>query len=837
MKENGLTSKEVSERLSKFGRNELTPPKKQTFIKKVFDVLKEPMFLLLIAASVIYLLLGEPRDGFIMLVFVVGVISIEIIQEWKTDKTLAALKELSATKVSCKRDGETVLINSEELVPDDIVLLTEGDKIPADGVIIIANDLAVDESSLTGEPIAIFKTAILDTDDKSYFKNNYCYGGTVVTGGSATIKITKTGSHTEYGKIGTGVALAPIEKTPLQKQTDHLVKICAIFALVLFIIVCGITFLNLSGFEIKNRVINSILSGITLSMAMIPEEFPVILTVFLSMGAWRLARKNSLIRRLPSVETLGAVSVLCVDKTGTLTKNEMTVSKAITYSDSPDNIIKIMALACETEAYDPMEKAMVAYANENNIDTTAIFKNQFIKEYPFTNENKMMGHIWKINDDMILAAKGSSEMILPLCNLSPSSMSKASETVLEMAESGLRVIAVATASYKNETEICDNLKDCSLKLCGFIGLSDPPRDNVYENIQKCYKAGVKVVMITGDNGITASAIANEVGLLKSGQIITGAQIDTMTDEELRVAVRSTTIFSRVIPSHKMRIVKAFKANGEIVAMTGDGVNDAPALKYADIGIAMGKRGSQISREASDMVLLDDNFSTIVETIQDGRRIYDNIRKAINYVFTIHIPIALSALLAPLLGIAPEYLLLLPLHVVILELVIDPTCSIVFERIPKESDIMDRPPRNSKESVLTKSNFIKSVVQGLVIFVCSFGTYLSLYQTNVATARTMGICIILIANLVLVFVNSSNIDSILYAFKNLTKDKVVAIVSLIVLAGIGIILYTPLNSFLKLAPLTITELLLSVLIGILSVIWYELVKLFKSHTLKSKTLKK
>jgi Ca2+-transporting ATPase len=496
------------------------------------------------------------------------------------------------------------------------------------------------------------------------------------------------GVQTEYGKIGLGVIAAPNEDTPLQKQTGKLVKTCAIIAGVLFALVAVFTWFNIPDHTIMDRLIESILSGVTLAMAMIPEEFPVILTVFLSMGAWRLAKKNSLVRKLPSVETLGAVSVLCVDKTGTITMNQMTVQDVWTTSGATEQeLVETMGLGCETDAYDPMEKAMLRYCEDYGITKESLFSNEFVSEYAFTNELKMMGHVWRKDGHLIIAAKGSPERILAICALSEEERRTIESQIKTLSSQGLRVIAVATAKPENESAIPAVITDCRLTLLGLVGLADPPRESVKEDIAVCNRAGIRVVMITGDNGITASAIARKIGIPGSDNIITGEELEAMSEEELQEAVKTVSIFSRVIPEHKMRIVKAFKENGEIVAMTGDGVNDAPALKYADIGIAMGKRGSEVSREASDLILMDDNFTTIVETIRDGRRIYDNIRKAVGYVFTIHIPIAAASLLAPLLGISPTALMLLPLHVVLLEVLIDPTCSIVLERQPAEEDVM------------------------------------------------------------------------------------------------------------------------------------------------------
>ncbi|EKQ57656.1 MULTISPECIES: cation-translocating P-type ATPase [Clostridium] len=827
----GLTTSKAKELQEQFGKNELVAEKKESFLHKIFHVISEPMFVLLIVASIIYFILGEPKDGAIMLVFVVGMISIEAIQEWKTDKTLNALKDLSAPHIKVLRDGEEKIINSADLVPGDIMFIAEGVKVPADGAVIKASTLCVDESSLTGEAEGVWKTS--DGNNKNinadYWRNDYCYAGTLVTQGTGTILVDKIGAGTEYGKIGQNIVSAPENPTPLQKQTGKLVKLCAVIAAVLFAFVGVVTYFNIPDHNFRDRIIESILSGVTLAMAMIPEEFPVILTVFLSMGAWRLAKKQSLVRKLPSVETLGAVSVLCVDKTGTITMNKMTVRDIWSIESDTKKVTQIMGMGCKSDAYDPMEKSMISYCEEQKITKDILFGGQLIKEYAFTDETKMMGNVWKNSDSIVVAAKGSPERILTLCKLPDYEKKIVEDKIREMSSQGLRVIAIGQMLLDSEEDIPDTINDCSLQLCGIVGLADPPRESVKEDIETCTKAGVRVVMITGDNGITASSIAKQINMPNCDKIITGDEINKMSDNELQERVKDVSIFSRVVPEHKMRIVKAFKANGEIVAMTGDGVNDAPALKYADIGIAMGKRGSEVSREAADLILLDDNFSTIVDTIKDGRRIYDNIRKAVGYVFTIHIPIAFAALLAPILGINPASLLLLPLHVVLLELVIDPTCSVVLERQPAEGDIMKRAPRNPNEKLITAKGLFKSVAQGFVIFGASFGTYFVFLNNNIDNAplaRAIGLTIILLSNLLLVQVNSSDSEFAIKSFIKLKTDKVMWLVSLGTIIGLMLILYTPLNNFLKLAPLSFSQLIMASIISIASVFWYEIVKVFK-----------
>ena len=826
MLEKGLNEDEVVELRKKYGTNEIISEKKESFLFKIIHIICEPMFLLLIIAATIYFILGEPKDGIIMLVFVIAIIMIDIIQEWKTDKTLSTLKSLSEPRIMTLRDGIRKEISSKELVPGDIIFIHEGVKIPADGYVIKCSGLRVDESSLTGESLGVWKSTNKD-ESNDYWKKDYCYQGTLVIQGTGTIKVDKIGNKTEYGKIGYNISQVKQSRTILQKQTDKLVKVCAIIAFILFILVSIITFINISNMQIKDKIVESILSGITLAMAMIPEEFPVVLTIFLSMGAWRLAKKNSLIKKLPAVETLGAVSVLCVDKTGTITKNQMEIIDVITKKNKTE-LAEIMGLSCEEDTYDPMEKAMLKYAKNSNITKKELFDGKKIKEYPFSNDTKMMGCVWNKNDKLILTVKGSPESILNICDVNSESLKQINDEINLLQSKGLRVIAIAKKELNKVSDLKENLEENVLEYIGIVGLIDPPKDSVVEDIKLCKKANVRVVMITGDNGITASAIAKSIGMDNYNNIITGDMLNKMSDKELQEKVKTVSIFSRVIPEHKMRIVKAFQANGEIVAMTGDGVNDAPALKQAEIGIAMGKRGSEVSREAADLILMDDNFSTIVDTIEDGRRIYDNIKKTIGYIFVIHIPIALSSLIGPLLNIQLEQLFLLPLHIVLLELIIDPTCSIVFERQPAETNIMERKPRNVNENIVDKSILLKSILQGLIIFIASFGTYYYLLNKNILLARTMGLLIIVLANVFLVQVNSSEYDYAISSLIKLSKDRVIITINLLLLSIIAIVLYTPINKVLKLTSLNLINIIVVIVISFISVFWYELVKIFKRN---------
>ncbi len=837
----GLTSDEAKERLNKYGPNELTAYKKKNLFKQILSILCEPMFLLLLAAAVIYFILGEPRDAAVMLVFVVAVISIDIFQEIKTDKTLEALRELSEPQTEVKRDSLRCTIPSRELVPGDVMYICEGVKVPADGAILSLSDLRIDESMLTGEAEGVWKSAVGENDennekedDETYFACDRCYAGTLVTQGSAEVLVEKTGAQTQFGKIARFISQADEKKTPLEAQTSSLVKTCSIIAGVLFVLVGMVTFFSSTQSVLSERLISAVLAGITLAMAMIPEEFPVILTVFLSMGASRLAKKNSLVKRLPCVETLGAVSVLCVDKTGTITQNKMHVDDIFAYECSMEDLIETMGLACESETYDPMEQAMLEKCENDGIQTSHIFSGKLICEYPFTNENKMMGHVWEHENSIIIAAKGSFEGISKLCALKEKELAALNKEIKRMAEMGYRVIAVARQNLCSINDIPDNINSTNLRLMGLIGLSDPPRENVKDDIARCKQAGIKVVMITGDSADTAKSIAKKVGIDTTGSVITGNMLDTMSDEDLEGVINDTCIFARVVPEHKMRIVRAFKAMGHIVAMTGDGVNDAPALKYADIGIAMGKRGSQVCREAADLILLDDNFSTIVDTVRDARRIYDNIRKAVGYVFTIHIPIMLSCLIAPILGIPSQALFLLPLHVVLLELVLDPTCSVVLERQPAEENIMNRDPRESSENVLTRKVLLKSLLQGLGIFIAAFGSYYLALRFNLSSeeARSMGLVIIMLSNMLLVQVNSSNTRYMFQSVALLKKDKLMWTANIVTVVGIALVLYTPLNIYLKLSMLSFYQILICIGAAIIGVLWYELVKVVNKATKKN-----
>jgi Ca2+-transporting ATPase len=849
MDQSGLTWKEVDTLQQRYGKNEITKNNKGRIRQRVKHILSEPIYVLLAFSAVIYFILGESVEGAVMIAFVILVIGIDVLQDVRTGNTLSKLREITSPKVRVIREGTEFLISSTELVPGDVIRITEGMKIPADGYLVEANGLCIDESILTGESVGILKYAITSRHEEAmhdtfFYQRNYCYSGTCVILGSGILIVDKIGDHTEYGKIAEELKKESFENSLLQKQMRRLAKQCTIFASVLFILVGLATFYNLTEGAIMERIIHSALAGIVLALSMVPGEFPVIMTVFFSMGALRLARKNTLIRHLPSVETLGAISALCMDKTGTITQNKMQVSDCYINRQSGGRFCKALAMACKTGTCDPLEKALLDFGDqlcyqckekETGLKACNIIENKpvLIKEYPFTNELKAMGQVWQEENHFVIVAKGSPETILSLCNLYKDLESEVKNVIRKFTGRGLRVIAVADRTTSNMEDIPENLLECQLFLRGIIGLNDPPRDNIKRDIGVCKKAGIRIIMITGDHPNTASEIAKQVGITSELKVMTGDELSKLKDMELREKVRECNIYARVLPLHKMRIVKALKENGYVVAMTGDGVNDSPAQRMADIGIAMGKDGNEVCREAADVILLDDNFPTVLGAIEDGRRIYQNIIKAICYVLTIHIPIALISFVVPLLKISPDSLMLLPLHIVLLELVMNPTCSITLERLPAEETIMNKPPRNINERLLSPSRFMRCILQGIIIFIASFGLFYYLLKNGASpeVARTSGFTVLVLSNIFLVSVNSSDTESIIRTLLNTRKDKVIWVVNFIIVLSLCVMVYSPINQYLRLAPLPPRYVFYVLVIALLAVIWYEIYKLMKRVLIK------
>lgn len=816
----GLSQTQVKEQLVIHGKNEFKKESRFRLFYCLVSTFKEPMFLLLFGAAGCYFLLGEPKDGIIMLIFVVFVAGINFFQEYRTDKTLEALKKLTSPQVEVVREGRLIQIDSSGLVPGDLMVMNEGERISADGRILECFDLGVDESILTGESEIVWKK-ISDANEKSdsHWKTNYLYAGTTVIYGTAIIEVTATAFQTEYGKISKSIQEVKSPKTPLEKEIGKLIKYSALIGLSCCLLCIVIDFI------IRGHLINAILSGVTLAMSVIPEELPVILTVFMAIGAWKLARINALMRKIPAVETLGAISVLCSDKTGTLTQNQMDLEYVIPADRKTESeLLRVAVLASESAPTDPMEQAVQKKAELQGLSVNELLNHSLIHEYPFSSDSRMMGHVWEIDGVINRCIKGSPESILPLCTLTEAEKSAIIKKQNELMSHGDRVIAVA--ELNNGTEVAPEITGHQYFFTGLLGFIDPPRPETSDAIATARKAGIRVVMITGDHALTAKSIASRIGIDAGMQVITGIDLDAMSDGELDDKIDHISIFARVMPHHKLRIVSALQRRKNVVAMTGDGVNDAPALKASDIGVAMGKRGTEVAREAADMILLDDNFSTIVHSIEDGRRIYDNIRKAIGYVFVIHIPIALLALFNPI--IYGKLLLLLPIHVLLLELVIDPTCSIVFERMQPEPGLMERPPRKYGESLISLNILGKAIIQGLVIFFGIFGTIYFFYLQNVPVeiARSFTLLTLILSNFLLVYVNASETRS---AFRSLLEweDKTVWTINIMVIILPLILIYTGFgNNIVKTAPLPWSYLFFSVGLATGLGLWYDLFKCFK-----------
>lgn len=741
----GLSAKEVAKRQKKFGFNELPTQDKKNIFKLFFGLLTEPMILLLLATVSIYFLLGDRNEAFLLLASFVGIITIELYQESKTEKSLQALKNLSSPISDVIRDGKRITISGREVVVGDIMLLCEGSRVPADAKLITAEYFKVDESLLTGESEPVEK----HTRNVTEARVNSVFSGTLVVSGHGYAEVISIGKSTEIGKIGTSLKSIKTSKTRLQKEVSKVVKFVAILAVSASILLAMLFWAD------RGDLIHGLLAGLTLAIAILPEEFPVVLTVFLTLGAWRLAKNNILVRRAHTIETLGSATVLCVDKTGTLTENQMKVTTIIdtngnSHSDDfskAAEVVRYGVLASQQNPFDPMEEAFILAGQQVFSDVENIYKEQvIIKEYPMEDGSLSVVHVWG-NDDRVqsVALKGAPETVFDLCHVKHNDQLEFEQEVKRLARNGLRVIAIAKG--KSTSVLPESRHDFEFEFLGLVGLADPVRKEALPAVRTCHEAGIRVVMITGDYPETAMYIAKQIELDHYGSI-TGQEFEKLSEAERTKIVKSISIFSRVTPTHKLLIVNTLKKAGEIVAMTGDGVNDAPALKAAHVGIAMGARGTDVAREAATIVLLDDNFASIVQGIRIGRRIYDNLQKAMSYIISVHIPIALLSLI-PALFKWP--LVLIPAHIVFLEFVIDPSCTIIFENEKENRNIMSRPPRKLHESIFNNKMVLGSLIQGMfvaIIVVAAFRVLMDMGWTE-DKARGMTFLILVIANIFLV----------------------------------------------------------------------------------------
>jgi Ca2+-transporting ATPase len=832
----GLSESEASERLKKDGYNELPSSQKRGIFKIILGVFKEPMFLLLVACGTLYLIMGDIGEALLLLGFVFVVMGITIYQEGKTEKALEALSDLSSPRALVIRDGIQKRIPGREVVKDDILVLNEGDRVSADSALLWGMNLMADESLLTGESVPVRKTP--STDSENEYKRPggddlpFLYSGSLLVQGQGVARVIATGIHTEMGKIGKALQNIQDEETPLQKQTGRMVKTVFLIAIALCLVIVLVFGLTRGSWK------EAVLSGITLAMAMLPEEFPVVLTIFLALGAWRIAKNQALTRKISAVEILGASTVLCVDKTGTLTQNKMSVKKIftddeffdlVTNKDIPlpekfHELIEYGILASKKDPFDPMEKALNELGSKKLYNTEHLHENwPLLEEYPLSRELLALSHVWKTTDgdSFIVSAKGAPEAIVQLCHLSQNEGKKIADNVNIMAGEGLRVLGIARSSF-NDSNFPDSQHDFDFEFIGLIGLADPIRNTVPPAISECYNAGIRVVMITGDYPATAQNIAKQIGLKNADETITGPELEKMDPQLLQERIKNINVFSRVVPEQKLFIVNALKANGEIVAMTGDGVNDAPALKSAHIGVAMGERGTDVAREASSLVLLNDDFSTIVEAVKLGRRIYDNLRKAMAYIVSVHIPIAGISLIPVLLGWP---IVLHPVHIVFLELIIDPACSVVFESESAEANVMRRKPRNPKQPLFGRRMLTLSFIQGLfsLAVVASVFKIALMRGQSEGAARALSFIVLVVSNVTLILINRSWTKNIISSLFNPNKAFGWVVGGVVVF--MSLVFYIPfLRNIFHFDMMHYEDILIALGAGILSVLWFELVKI-------------
>lgn len=829
----GLSELEAQQRLRTQGFNELPAARPRTMLHTALEVLREPMFLLLIGAGAVYVLLGDPYEALALVVALSIIIVITIYQERKTENALQALRDLASPRALVIRDGMRKRIPGREVVQGDLIVLSEGDRVPADAVVLENRSLEVDESLLTGESVPVRKRAASGPVAMGRAGGDdlpFVFSGSMVVRGRGLAEVKATGIRSELGKIGKSLQSLLPESTRLQQETSRLVRVFAVLGIGLCVAVAFIY-----GYTRANWL-QGALAGLTLAISMVPEEFPVVLTIFLAMGAWRISRNRVLTRRMPAIETLGSATVLCVDKTGTLTENRMTVQRLFAecgfldirqnQKSIPDKfhpVIEYSMLASSRDPFDPMEKAFRELGN-SLLATEHLHPDwELVREYPLAQDLLAMTRVWGVPGASyrVVAAKGAPEAISELCSLSPEDRNQVKAATEQMAAQGLRVLAVAGGKI-NASALPDDQRMLSFELIGLTGLADPVRPSVPAAVAECYRAGVRVIMITGDYPVTAQNIAAQIGLRERSEVITGAQLEQMDDTELRERLGSVSIFARVAPEQKLRLVKALKSRGEIVAMTGDGVNDAPALKAADIGIAMGARGTDVAREAASLVLMDDDFSSIVNAIRLGRRIYDNLKKATAYILAIHVPIAGITLLPVLLKWP---LVLMPLHVLFLELIIDPTCSIAFEAEPEEYNVMKRPPRRPEEKLFSGRRVGVSLLQGLSVLASVLLVYGIAWHRgrDELDSRALAFSTLIVGNLCLIFTNRSWSRTIWQTLRS--PNRALWWVTASALAILAAILYVPVfRSLFRFSFLHPLDVLIAALAGFLGVLWFELFKL-------------
>jgi Ca2+-transporting ATPase len=834
----GLSESEAARRLRAEGFNELPKEDTRTPLRIALEAVREPMLALLLGGGLIYLALGDIREALLLLAFAMMSVVITVVQEARTERVLEALRDLSSPRALVIREGQRRRIPGREVVRGDIIVVSEGDRVPADGRLVQCSDLHVDESLLTGESVPVRKIAAPAASGSEKTRPGgddlpYVFSGSLAVRGQGTAEVTAIGIRSELGLIGQALRRATGEPPRLRAQMRRLVRLYAIAGAMI-----SLAAVLLHGF-LRAGWLEALLAGIALGMSMVPEEFPVVLTVFLAMGAWRISKARVLTRRASAIETLGSATVLCTDKTGTLTENRMSIAELrlpdgetfqsrealpSSLSDGLRNLVRIGVLASAPEPVDPMERAFHEFAQRHSArrEPTTGGEWTLARTYGLSPGLLAMSNAWRPGNDregFVVAAKGAPEAIATLCGLGDQDRAALGRAADEMAGQGMRLLGIACASHDGKT-LPESQQQFDFRFLGLVGLADPIRLGVREAISQCKGAGIRVVIITGDYPITAKAIAAQAGL-DPGTVVTGEDLRTMNAAELADHVREATVFARVMPEQKLRIIEALKANGEIVAMTGDGVNDAPSLKTAHIGIAMGGRGTDVAREASSLVLLDDDFGSIVGAIRLGRRIYDNLRKAMAFIFAVHIPIAGLALL-PLLTGTP--LLLWPVHIAFLEMVIDPVCSLVFESETEEDDVMSRPPRPPEAPLFSGSLIGWSLLQGFIAFflvaaILGISLQRAMPETELRALVFFSLVVTLIS---LIFVNRSFSASVITALRrpNTALSWVLAAVAAILSLSLLVPMIKDLFRFGRLHP---DDLALTAAAGLAALALLEMLK--------------
>ena len=815
----GLTPDQAQALLLQEGYNELPSSPSRAFFVLIRDILFEPMFSLIIACGVIYFLIGDPRDALILLGFLGIIVVITVFQERRTHSALQSLKSLTSPRALVLRDGVMKRIPGREVVRGDLIFLHEGDRVPADALVLESTSLMTDESLLTGESTAVRKSV-----------RSPVYAGTSIIQGKGRVRVTATGIKTEMGRIGKFLGQDTQAPTQIQEETRRWVQRLALIAGVLCIaVVLAFGFL-------REEWLNGILSGLTLAMAILPNELPAVIFIFLALGAWRISKKNVLTRRMHAVENLGTATVLCVDKTGTLTLNEMRVQRiciphrggwkitspeeeALYLPPTFQDCIRHAILASHSHPFDPMEKAILRFRSSLP-DSITLQNLELKKTYPVSSNLFMMTQAW-INPQgsaLLISSKGAPEAVLECCSLSEEKKSDILLQVHQLATQGLRVLAVGKSHLPSSSPLPGEQNELSLEFLGLIALADPIRPNVISSIHECHHAGIRVYMITGDHALTAQAIAREIGLPHPEHVITGKELDEMSDPQFQKKLSHTFCFARIRPDQKLRIVETLKAMGERVAMTGDGINDAPALRRAQIGIAMGERGTDVAREAADLVLTHDDFYSIVESIRVGRGIFENLQNAIAYLLAVHIPIAGMSIL-PVLFDLP--LVLLPIHIAFLHLIIEPACSIVFEAEPPHDSLMKQPPRRISEALFHRKLILPSLIQGSGVLVITLGVFIvSLYRhQGEEDARALTFTTLIFANMSLILVNRSWRSTIPQGLR--VHNSALYWILGSSLFTLGLILYVPtLRQAFQFSVLHPIDLFISLTGGIFSILWFE-----------------